>query len=164
MLRSAKEITGYSLEAVDGPIGLCGDVLFDDEEWTIRYMVADTGTWLPGRKVLISPISLGQPNWDSRLFPVQLTREQIRRSPGLDEDAALSSQYEMVWLSHYGYHPYWIGAGSGQGGQTVSQTGPPSGDVHLRSTNDVRGYRVKAKDGEIGHIEDHIIDDEAWIL
>ena len=35
-------------------------------------------------------------------------------------------------------------------------------DVHLRSANKVTGYRIGATDGDIGHVEDFIIDDETW--
>ena len=79
MLRSVKEIMNYVLSAEDGEIGRCKDFLFDDEFWTIRYMVADTGKWLSDRKVLISPISLGEPDWLSRRFFVNLTREGMVR-------------------------------------------------------------------------------------
>ncbi len=37
-----------------------------------------------------------------------------------------------------------------------------SGDVHLRSAAKVTGYHIEATDGEIGHVEDFIIDDETW--
>ena len=55
MLRSVDEITGYTLHATDGDIGRCHDFLFDDQRWVIRYIVAKTAMWLPGRKVLVSP-------------------------------------------------------------------------------------------------------------
>ena len=66
MLRSVKSMEGYVLRATDGDIGRCKDFLFDDEFWTVRYMVADTRKWLPGRKVLISPISLESPDWQGK--------------------------------------------------------------------------------------------------
>ena len=37
-------------------------------------------------------------------------------------------------------------------------------DPHLRSTNKVSGYGIHATDDEIGHIEDFIIDEEAWAI
>jgi len=77
MLRSSKEMKNYTLQAKDGKIGRCKDFLFDDQFWTVRYMVANTGKWLPGRKVLISPISLEKPDWVSMRLPVRLTKEQI---------------------------------------------------------------------------------------
>jgi len=109
MLRSLNELKNYRLDAEDGKIGRSKDFLFDDEHWTIRYMVADTGDYLPGRKVLISPIAIGQPDWIRQVFPVRLTKEQIKEAPGLDEDAPVSRQYELDMSLYYGWSYYWHG-------------------------------------------------------
>jgi hypothetical protein len=176
MLRSADELKGYALEGSDGEIGRCNDFLFDDEFWTIRYMVADTGKWLPGRKVLVSPISLGEPEWASRRFPVNLTKKQIEEAPGLDHDAPVSRQYEARWFSHYHYPFYWggdepWGAGiepralataTAESDQSKGEARP--GDPHLRSVEEVIGYHIEATDGGIGHVEDFILDDHTWAL
>jgi sporulation protein YlmC with PRC-barrel domain len=37
-------------------------------------------------------------------------------------------------------------------------------DLHLRSTDNVSGYEIQAIDGEIGHVEDFVIDDETWAI
>ena len=87
MLRSLKEIKGYVLGAQDGDIGRCSDFLFDDRDWTVRYIVADTKKWLPGRKVIISPMSIGDADASSRTLSVSLTRAQIKDAPPLDDDA-----------------------------------------------------------------------------
>lgn len=177
MLRSVKELTGYVLHAEDGEIGRCKDFLFDDEHWTIRYMVADTGKWLPGRKVLVSPISLGEPDWQARLLPVRLTKKQIEDSPDLDEDAPVSRQYEINWNQYYAWPSYWAGPGiwgpgaypttlyaqereEAGGGEAEEQ---PE-ETHVRSVNEVTGYHVAALDGEIGHIDDFIVDEALWVL
>ena len=54
-LRSAREVTGYHIQAVDGGIGHVQDFIVDDEDWGIRYMLVDTRNWLPGESVLVSP-------------------------------------------------------------------------------------------------------------
>ena len=81
MLRSAKELRGYAITASDGDIGQVDDLYFDDEAWVMRYLAVDTGTWLPGRRVLISPISLDHPDWMAQRLPVALTAEQVRTAP-----------------------------------------------------------------------------------
>jgi hypothetical protein len=176
MLRSVNEITNFVLKARDGEIGRCKDFLFDDEQWVVRYMVADTGKWLPGRKVLVSPISLGEPEWDSKRLPVNLNKETIERAPGIEEDAPVSRQYESKWFSYYRYPYYWSGGGIWGGGihpgalasekkelaQAVEEEG--SGDSHLRSAGEITGYHIQAKDGEIGHVEDFVLDDETWVI
>jgi len=175
MLRSLKELKNYVLEAKDGKIGRCKDFLFDDEHWTIRYMVADTGNFLPGRKVLISPISIGSPEWIRQVFPVRLIKEQIKEAPGLDQDAPVSRQYEIDISQFYGWNYYWHGTypwGVAAYPRALSDKPlvaegvlePDSGDNHLRSVNEMCGYHIQATDNEIGHVEDFIMDDESWAI
>jgi hypothetical protein len=110
MLRNLNEILNYVLLAEDGEIGRCRDFLYDDLKWTIRYMVADTRKWLPGRKVLIAPASLGEPDWCTNRFQVMLKRHQIEASPPLDEHAPVSRRYEITFNAYYRTSPYWAGA------------------------------------------------------
>ncbi len=174
MLRNVNEILNYVLLAEDGEIGRCKDFLYDDEKWTIRYMVADTRKWLPGRKVLISPASLGEPDWCTNLFQVKLKRRQIKASPPLDEDAPVSRQYEIIFSEYYRTSPYWAGASELQTQPTPSmlraeeeQLATEFEDLeekHLRSIKEVTGYHIQATDSGIGHVEDFMVDDEKWAL
>jgi sporulation protein YlmC with PRC-barrel domain len=175
MLRSVKEITGYMIQAKDGKIGRCKDFLFDDEMWTIRYMVADTGKWLPDKKVLISPVSLGEPDWASNLFPVRLSKKQIEQAPELDDNAPVSRQYEIKYHEYFGWPLYWQGlevwGPYNYPGPLFSEkkkegveVGYKNGDPHLRSAKEVTGYHIHANDGEIGHVEDFIVDDQTWTI
>ena len=111
MLRSAKELRGYAIGASDGDIGQVDDLYFDDEAWVMRYLAVDTGTWLSGRRVLISPISLGQPDWMAQRLPVALTRERVRNSPDIDTQKPVSRQHEADYFGYYGYPYYWGGMG-----------------------------------------------------
>jgi hypothetical protein len=176
MLHSVMGLRGHNLSARDGEIGRCKDFLFDDSEWIVRYMVADTGKWLPKRKVLISPISLGEPDWNSGLIRVGLTREQIENSPLLETDAPVSRQYERKWYQYYNWSPYWYGGGIWGDGATPEALGKyveeedagtdelelPS--HNLRSAREVAGYHIKATDGDIGHVDDFIVDDKTWAI
>ncbi len=180
MLRSLKEVLGYVLSAQDGEIGRCKDFLFDDLAWTVRYMVADTGRWLPGRKVLVSPISLGEPDWRSRRFPVQLTKKQIEEAPPLEEDAPVSRQYEIRWTRYYGWPYYWAGSAPWgvveypsalllqkdltEAAEQEQEEAAGREDRHLRSAKEVTGYHIQATDDEIGHVEDFILDEQSWTL
>jgi hypothetical protein len=173
MLRNLSEIRGYRLDARDGVIGECKDFLFDDMQWIARYMVAHTAKWLPGRKVLISPLSLGTPRWRERQLPVDLTKDEIKNSPPLDENAPVSRQYEMEWLRYYG-HPYYWDQGSPWGieqylaakqkySEKVADIEDPQ-KTHLRSAKEIQGYAIHALDGDIGHVEDFIVDDSLWLV
>ena len=110
MLRSLKEVKGYKIRALDGELGSVRDLLFDDELWTIRYMVAATGPWLLGKRVLLGWPALETPDWTSRLFPVNLTTEQVKESPSIDADAPVSRRREQELYVHYGWTPYWPAA------------------------------------------------------
>jgi hypothetical protein len=174
MLRSLNEIKGYSIDAVDDNLGNVEDFYFDDQDWKIRYLVADTGNWLPGRLVLITPYFIDKPEKEQKAVGVHLTKKQIEDSPPIDQDKPVSKQKESELLNYYGLPVYWAGMDPDLVGNTPVP--PPSdeevenmqkqakGNPHLRSTKEVMGYNIKALDGEIGHVEDFILDDEEWII
>ncbi len=185
MLRSVKDLKGYTMRATDGEIGKVKEFLFDDQAWTVRYMVADTGGWLTGRRVLISPNALLGSDWENEQLPVSLTRSQVEDAPSIYEDQPVSRQYEAEYSDYYGYPYYWGGAYAGfaptyaLGASTGAYTGgAPSGvrwpqaptdrgergDPHLRSTREVKGYDIRARDGEIGHLDDFLVDDGSWAI
>ncbi|MCJ7717472.1 MAG: PRC-barrel domain-containing protein [Anaerolineales bacterium] len=173
MFLSIKNLSNYKIEATDGSIGQVHSFLFDDQSWIVRYLVVDTGTWLPGRKVLITPSALGKPEGRMEVFPVELTRDQIKDSPDIDTEKPVSRQLEIELHKYYGWAPYW-GAGYGA---VVTPIVPPAKsdkekaedleqqvDQHLRSTKEVIGYHIQATDDEIGHVEDFIVHEDDWTL
>jgi uncharacterized protein YrrD len=173
MLIKNKTLAGYKLNCLDGEIGNVEEFYFDDKHWTVRYLVADTGNWLTGRQVLISPYALKAVNKEQQHISVALTKKQIEESPSLDSDKPVSRQFEMSYYGYYGWPTYW--AGSYMWGNYPSMMRDPeqskktveekkTWDLNLRSTHEVTGYHIQAKDGEIGHIEDFIIDDETWAI
>ena len=184
MLRGVKDLTGYVIKATDDEIGMVQDFYFDDEIWTIRYLVVDTGWWLPGRSVLIAPEALDRPDWDSRRFSVRLTRREVEQSPGVETDKPVSRQKESELRTYYPWPLYWTGqtgfmpAAAGtqveavaalQAGALAEDGQRPSpaettDDPHLRSANEVIGYDIQAREGEIGHVEDFIVDDDTWVI
>ena len=97
MLRNVKDLRGYAIRATDGVIGHVDDFYFDDEAWAIRYLVVETGRWLPDRQVLISPISIGHPDWSAQLLPVFLTKAQVKGSPDIDTNKPVSRQREAMY-------------------------------------------------------------------
>ena len=171
MLRSVRSLGGFSIGAKDGEIGKVHSFLFDDRSWAIRYLVIDTGGWLPGRKVLIAASALDRPDWRAHIFPVALTRQQVKDSPDIDTNKPVSRQREAELHKYYNWAPYW---GTGYGAAVfaippVEEEQEPSeeaakGNPNLRSTREVIGYRIHATDGQIGHVEDFIISDEDWVI
>lgn len=176
MIRSLNSLMGYSLKTTDGEIGKVRDFLVDDQDWSVRYLVADTGGWLSGRLVIISPSVLGNADWHSQSLSVELTRDQVRRSPPIEEDRPVSRQKEIELAEYYGWPMYWNPAMAGAGvmGGPWLVVPPPQekeqpepqvkGDPHLQSAREMVGYHVEAVDGEIGHVDDFIIDDDRWVI
>ncbi len=179
MLVEIKELHGFKIHASDGEIGRVDDILFDDEHWTVRYLVVNTGGWLSDRKVLISPISFGGLVWDQRIINLKLTREQIENSPGVETDEPVSRQWERNYYRYYSLPYYWGGMGVWganwyPGDLYARPVGAPDEELaaderephednpYLRSAKEVSGYGISAKDGHIGHIKDFIVNDETW--
>jgi len=167
VLRSLKDLTRYKIHATDGNIGTVYDFLFDDEFWILRYVVVDTGHWLPGRKVLLTPGVLLEPDWRQRTFSVALTRDQVRASPDVDTDRPVSRRHEIHLHQHYGWPFYWSPSGDLVGPLMTTppiESAEPPGDPHLRSVRDIISYDVQASDGEIGCVDDFIADRESWAI
>jgi hypothetical protein len=206
MLRSVNGLEGFTIGATDGTIGQVDDFSFDDQSWTIRYLVVDTGGWLAGRKVLISPIAIRQTDWANETLHLALSKSQIENSPGIETDQPVSRQHETDYYRFYGYPYYWEGpyrwgaaswpSGVLAGTPVDAERGPRVGadvtpgtptqmehedpwwtrdvlearegqernDPHLHSTSEVGEYYIHAIDGDIGHVEDFLVDEEAWAI
>lgn len=176
MLKKVKTFKGYRLHGLDGNVGTVKEFYFDDHHWTIRYLVADTGSWLADRQVLVSPYALGAVNAAERSISVALTRKQIEDSPPLNSDKPVSRQFEEAYYGYFGWPLYWRGPylwGANPYPHTVrgreelresALDEKASWDANLRSTHDVDGLAIEAPDGAIGHVDDLIIDDETWAI
>jgi hypothetical protein len=176
MFHRAKDLVGYKLGAKDGEIGRVKDFYFEDNNWTIRYLIADTGTWLSGRLVLLSPFALEGVDDKTRHFNVKLTKDHIERSPSIEHRKPVSRQFEAEYARHYGWPMYWYGpalwgptpqpfyeatAGDLRNDPSLAQQ---SEDPHLRSASEVAGYYLHATDGDLGHVHDFVIADEDWAI
>lgn len=191
MLWNASAIKGYAIAASDGRLGSVSDLLFDDASWLIRWLVVDTGKWLSGRKVLLPPLVLGHPDPKEHEFPVRLTKQQVKDSPDIATDRPVSRQSETNVYDYYGWSPYWgtgfymggYGFMGGAGGAMTASPYPGSNyldsrrreatageaqrekdDPHLRSIEAVAGYHIHASDGEIGHVEDFLVEEADWSI
>ena len=170
---------GYTIEAEDGRIGIVTDFLFDDRSWQCRWLVVDTGDWLNDRKVLLHPSALVKVDHDQKFFSVNLTRQKVQDSPRLIDHHPVSQQFEVSQYKYYGWDPFW---GSGLYG--FSKAGEFAGparyfggpnlaasddiawqesdpDPHLRSMAEISSYHVHATDGDIGHVENMLVDDSS---
>jgi sporulation protein YlmC with PRC-barrel domain len=174
MLRSIDELYGDKIGSLDGEIGRVKDFYFDDLTWAVRYVVVDTGSWLPGRKVLITPHAIGGLDESGKVLRAKLTRQKIEDSPSIALHQLVSRQYEEEYYRHYGLPVYWQGGALwGTNSFPVERTPPTPlstspqpghADRHLRSTQAVAGYQLGTKDGTVGHIRDFMVDDRSWAI
>jgi hypothetical protein len=175
MLQRLTTLRGATVHALDGDLGSVDDFYFDDELWVVRYVSVDTGTWLPGRRVVLSVMSIMTADWESGRLPVKLARDQIRDSPDVLSHPEVSRVLESQLLSYYGYPYYWAGdalwgtaahpalAAEASAGLMPPRPARPADDEHhLHSVKDVTGYHIHARDGEIGHIDDFLINRTDW--
>lgn len=182
MLHDLNQVRRYQIAATDGPIGKVDDFYFDDRSWRIRYLVISTG-WLFGRDVLLAPEAIQSIVPNKREFSVSATRDKIKDAPGIATDLPVSKQAQTKLHRHYGWTPRWdvdpVGAGplipplpplgpmpraAESSIEAAAEEEAEEADPHLRSVREVEGYDIAAKDGEIGHVEDFVIDDETWLI
>ncbi len=181
MLLAVSALKGYTIEASDGSLGTVSDLLFDDRSWNVRWLVANTGSWLSGRKVLIHPSAIGQADDELQRLPVRLTKAQVEDGPEILDIQPVSRQLENHLYHHYGLDQVADPRTQFGGDTGVAGASPPlaearapmgevaelesrlnDGDPHLRSAAAITGYRIQASDGEIGHVENVLLDDARW--
>ncbi len=175
MLQSVTKLFEDKLGASDAEIGRVSDFYFDDQNWAVRYLVADTGTWMPGRLVLISPHAFGNLYQGGNILLVNLTRKQIENSPSIESHKPVSRQYEELYYRYYGWPFYWRGdqlwgmsafpiASVPASRSAAKGRKKESDDPHLRSAKAIIGYQIQASDEAIGHVTDFVLDDETWVI
>ena len=160
------------IRTTDGEIGAVDQLYFDDETWAIRYFTVETGSWLAGRQVLVSPISIVHTDWQAKRLDVALTKKQVENSPNIDTHRPVSRQDEATYSGYYGSPYYWGFYPAGLADPTANfdnevladKIRRESTDSHLRSTEAVTGHHIEATDGEIGHVQGFVIDDDNWAV
>ena len=179
MLTNATHLKGLVIRATDGELGTVDQLYFDAETWAIRYLAVETGGWLGGRPVLISPFSVVHADLLDKRLDVALTKKQVENSPDINTHLPISRQHEAAYLGYYGYPYYWggpymwgpafypvglVSPVTASAEAMAEKIGRETTDSHLRSTEAVAGYSIEASDGEIGHVDGFVVDDEAWAI
>jgi sporulation protein YlmC with PRC-barrel domain len=179
MMRRFGGLKGYAITTTEGDVGTFEDFLFDETSWTVRQLVVDTGSWLSGRRVLLSPRSIAGIEDVGRRMMTDLTRRQLEGSPDIDAARPVSRRHEIELAAYYGYPFYWTGPyrwGTSPGPMPFGIESPPRAagaaadarpsrvEPELHSATDVIGYGIAAADGELGHVEDYLVDEESWAI
>jgi sporulation protein YlmC with PRC-barrel domain len=180
MLLSAQELQGYAIHARDGDLGKVRTFYFDEEEWCIHSMVADTASWFSGKYVLLPTDVLGQPDLLEQRLSVDLTQEEVRNSPEVPKHTAASGYEGTTMRTYAGSNVYWstdpfvlssVAARPASmpipAAPAAVDTAPRPADMQgrggvLHSTRDIMNYYIQATDGQIGHVEDFVIDTATW--
>jgi hypothetical protein len=175
MLRSARDLSRYTIHATDGELGRVAELYFDDEHWTVRYFVVRTGSFFSGRDVLLTPQHVTAIDSTRLCVRVSLTQEQVRDSPDISTDRPVSRQQEVEYLRYYDQPPYWA-LGAEVGGAAIAldaamraaaardEAAGAAPPTHLRSSQEVSTYHLETPDGPIGQIKDFILDDDSWAI
>jgi sporulation protein YlmC with PRC-barrel domain len=190
MLATVSELSDYTLEATDGEIGYIDELYFQQSEWQIRYLVIGLGNWFTRQHVLLVPDVVNRLDTDLKKIVFDLTRQQIKDSPDVLSQLPVSREKEMALHRYYQWQPYWMGhatEGITYGTNAVwprvtsevdddleqerevqaalAELGDESEETRpflLRSTREVSGYYIQAADGQIGHVEDFMVDIDHW--
>lgn len=181
MLFSLRSLSNHAIQATDGEIGRIESFYFDDESRFIRYVVAEPGQWFDRTKVLLSPYSIRAVDDATRRVEVNLTRQQVASSPDIDTESPITRQMEVDCFTHYRWPFYWTGAGVWGAAAPLGSDFelPPASNataqgqelpdcvksqVYLRSLSSALGCHVFANKGELGHLDDFIVDDQGWMI
>jgi len=170
VLRHANQIVGCEIASTESPIGSVADILFDEGSWTFQYLVTDVGHWLPGREVLLSFDTVEHIDESQRELRVRLTRRAIELSPDVSTRNPISMEAELLLGKYWQWTTPAVMRLPRNIGQAISkeatlpekQSAERSVESHLRSVREIEGYHIEALDGDIGHLEDLVMDDSTW--
>lgn len=168
MLHTVHQVLGRKVEGDSNQrLGTLADLLVDSFTWDVRYLVIDTGHWLAGRQVLIAPKIIGPIDWNEQDHSVHLplTSQQIEQSPAIDSGQFVTRQQERDLADYFGWTGYWSDQPQRDPAQaTIHPEETFGAEADLRSTREVIGYFIEATDGELGHIDDLLLDLQTWII
>ncbi len=184
MSSTARQLCGFDVRACDGDVGTVHDVYFEDEDWSVCFVVVSVGRWPFDRRVLVSPKELRVPDEEEEVLPVALSRAQLHECPEASTQRTVSSLRREEQSAYHPWVPVWpwrvpFGtcsmpplallhmddeAGEGERAGTSQRTNRDTGGARLRSMSEIIGYHIQAKDGEIGHVEDFLLCDEDWFI
>jgi hypothetical protein len=167
---------GFSVFATDGNIGTVNEFYFDDKAWAIRYLVLGIDPALSDRRVLVPCAALGNIDHLARALSVALTSEQVLSGPDIESRKPVYRQRQRRILDHLRQFAVRSRAGvaklpaeatykassQNEPAGTAGDDRPAEADPHLCSTEEVTGYRIQARDGQIGRIKDFVADQKSW--
>jgi hypothetical protein len=175
MFCCANQVNGFSVLALGKKVGKVKDFLFDDLSWIIRYLLVDTNERISINQVLLLMLSVAEIDWENQIVPVNLTIEDLIKSPQVEAHLPVSRQKELEIYNYFGRMPYW-GAGFSLGAQAVAdmvtsqnerllnEPSTEKSDSNLRTLQEVTGYKLTNGDEMIGKVSDFFVESSNWII
>jgi hypothetical protein len=170
-LEGLSSFSDFNLMAGEFLIGKVHEFLFDDNVWAVRYIAADTNPWAPGKKILISPLAMDEPDSGMLSFPVSLEKAKVQKAPSVGIDETVSRLHQIQLYKFFGWLPYWVEADYHNESSRplevasgLSADAEMEADIHLFSTLEIVDYTIHAIDGETALVKDFIIDMEDWVI
>jgi len=163
------------VKGVDGEIGRIEDLCFREDEWTVRYVVVAMEDL--AREALLLSAYLGPFQRDTHTVPADIRREQVQNTPALDRTQALTQQDEQELHELYGWPVYWweqeheitpiddLWGESAEEPPVAAEPEPEEEGPQLQFVSDLLEiYGVQSDDGEVGILQDVIVEDETWAI
>lgn len=154
MLVNANDVLGYRIGVDGAPAAVLRDLLIGQDSATVRYLVTDSEAWLATSSVLLAPGVVVGIDRDQQMLQTGLDRALLDRAPGLPRGTPPGREHERRLHDHFGWTPYWDSAGDDPAGGDR--------DEQLLSARHLIGFYAQAVDGAVGHVEDLIVDLQAW--
>lgn len=184
MLRKLHSLKSFVVNGRNGKLGTVDDFYFDQKQFVVRYLVIDTGNWLKHEETLISTHAIDDIDFENREIHVSLSSEQLEESPSIEKNSPISKTKEKALIEYFGWPDYWkkthssdsefIHAGITErkkllNFKTIEKEAAKQKseivETNLRSLEEVRGYKIHAKDDKFGHLEDLFVEEEdSWII
>nr|WP_136251293.1 PRC-barrel domain-containing protein [Ningiella ruwaisensis] len=187
MYTTVNHLLKFSVDATDGDIGYVKDILFDDAQFTVRYLSVDTKRWMPlSKKVLITPVGIKVFDITDKVLHVAMKKDDVLNGPEIEDHLPISREFEQVFFDYFGYGYYWNGMGLWGDFYDPTALNPmdtkanrekenedmddleqiqdkeESGKPNLRSIDEIQHYDIVEKDGMKGHVHDFVLNTDTW--
>jgi uncharacterized protein YrrD len=169
MLRRASDIVGCEIISSDGAIGKVYDIVFG-EDWVFQYLVIDIGGWFGGRRLALAFDVVEAIDEDQRSIHVPLSKNDIENCPNVasrntaaEEAEALLGKIWMWTPNSVAHLPEEIRRVlDSEATVAEKQVAEEHVQSRLRSFRETDGYHIAASDGDIGHLQDLLVDGDTW--
>jgi hypothetical protein len=159
-MKTLRRLEGFRVLGEGETLGKVMDAYFDDHVWAVRDLVV-AGSGRHARLWWLSPHSILRIDQRRRTIETTITAAQWRTTAPDEPDTAIPRATWTGLLKYYGFPYSWRGLDRAVAPRVPSSSGP---ELHLRSERRFRHYLVHALDGELGHVEDLLVDEHSWAV